>query len=203
MSVCALSCVWLCDPMHYTCQAPLSMGFPRKEYCSGLPFPSPGVLPNSRIKPTSLGSPALAGGLFTTTLPGKFQYRKYTANNIDNIILILQIAGIKEVINELTPSLLQDSKYTSESESEVTQSCPTLFDPMDCSPPESSVHGIFQARLLEWVAISFSRRSSQPRDWTQVSHIVGRRFIVWATRVSSNPRLTDYLKRRPWDNGNF
>ena len=68
------------------------------------------------------------------------------------------------------------------SESEVAQSCPTLFDPMDCSLPGSSIHGIFQARVLEWAAISFSRRSSQPRDWTQVSHIVGRRFTVWATR---------------------
>ena len=47
-----------------------------------------------------------------------------------------------------------------ESESEVTQSCPTLCDPVDCSPPGSSVHGIFQARVLEWVAISFSRGSS-------------------------------------------
>ena len=46
------------------------------------------------------------------------------------------------------------------SESEVTQSCPTFCDPMDCSPPGSSVHGIFQARILEWVAISFSRGSS-------------------------------------------
>ena len=53
---------------------------------------------------------------------------------------------------------------TSESESEVAQSCPTLCDPMDCSPPGSSVHGIFQARILEWVAISFSRGSSPPRD---------------------------------------
>ena len=48
----------------------------------------------------------------------------------------------------------------SESESEVAQSCPTLCDPMDCSPPGSSVHGIFQARVLECVAISFSRGSS-------------------------------------------
>ena len=53
---------------------------------------------------------------------------------------------------------------------------------MDCSLPGSSVHGIFQARVLEWVAISFSRESSRPRDRTQVSHIVGRRFTVWATR---------------------
>ena len=57
-----------------------------------------------------------------------------------------------------------------------------LCNPMDCSLPSSSIHGILQARNLEWVAISFSRRSSQPRDWTQVSCIVGRRFPVWATR---------------------
>ena len=62
----------------------------------------------------------------------------------------------------------------------VAQSCPTLCDPTDCSPPGSPVHGIFQARVLEWVAISFSRESSLPRDWTQVSHIVDRCFTVWA-----------------------
>ena len=66
--------------------------------------------------------------------------------------------------------------------SEVTQSCPTLGDPMGYGLPHSSVHGIFQARVLEWVAISFSRGSFQPRDWTQVSWIVGRYFTVWATR---------------------
>ena len=72
-----------------------------------------------------------------------------------------------------------------ESESEVAQSCPTLCNPMDCSLPGFSIHGIFQARILEWVAISFSRRSSQPRDWTWVSHIVGRRFTIWTTRKLS------------------
>ena len=58
----------------------------------------------------------------------------------------------------------------------VAQSCLTLCDPMDCSPLGSSVHGILQARILEWVAISFSRGSSQPRYQTQVSHIAGRCF---------------------------
>ena len=52
---------------------------------------------------------------------------------------------------------------------------------MDCSLPGFSVHGIFQARVLEWIAISFSRGSSQLRDGTQVSHIAGRCFTVWAT----------------------
>ena len=65
-----------------------------------------------------------------------------------------------------------------ESESEFPQSCPTLWDPMDCSQPGSSIQGILQARILEWVAISFSRGSSRPRDQTQVSCIVGRRFTI-------------------------
>ena len=67
-------------------------------------------------------------------------------------------------------------------ESEVAQSCPTLCYPMDCSLPGSSLHGILQARVLEWVAISFSRGSSRPRDRTQVSHIGGRHFNLSATR---------------------
>ena len=71
-----------------------------------------------------------------------------------------------------------------ESESEVAQSCPTLCDPMGCSPPGSSVHGISQARILEWVAISFSRGSSRPKDWIWVSCIAGSLFTIWATRES-------------------
>ena len=62
-------------------------------------------------------------------------------------------------------------------------SCVWLCDPVDCSPPGFSIHGILQARILEWVAISFSRGSSQPRDRTQVSRIASRRFNLWATRV--------------------
>ena len=54
-------------------------------------------------------------------------------------------------------------------------------DPMDCSLPGSPVHGILPARILEWVAISFSRVFSQPRNWTQVSWIAGRFFTNWAT----------------------
>ena len=54
-------------------------------------------------------------------------------------------------------------KVKSESESEVTQLCPTLRDPMDCSFPGSSVHGIFQARVLEWGAIAFSDEMSRSK----------------------------------------
>ena len=64
----------------------------------------------------------------------------------------------------------------------VTQSCLTLGDPMDRSPPGSSVHGILQARILEWVATSSCRGSFQPRDWAQVSLIAGSFFTNWGTR---------------------
>ena len=66
----------------------------------------------------------------------------------------------------------------------VTQSCLTLCDPMDCSPSGSSVHGILQARILEGIAISFSRVSSWPRDRTWISRIAGRFFAIWAIRGS-------------------
>ena len=55
-------------------------------------------------------------------------------------------------------------------ESEVAQSRPTLCNPMDCGPPGSSVHGILQSEILEWVAISYFRGSSQPRDQTRLLH---------------------------------
>ena len=67
----------------------------------------------------------------------------------------------------------------------VVQLCPILCDPLDCSPPGSSVHGISQARILEWVSISSSRGSSWPRDWTPVSCVsctAGGFFTRWAIR---------------------
>ena len=82
----------------------------------------------------------------------------------------------------------------------------TLFNPMDCSPPGSSVHGIFQARVLEWVAISFSRGSSQPRDRTWVSCIVGRCFLpseppgkpMQCRRPGFTPRVGIIPWRKVW-----
>ena len=128
----SLSHVQLCATLWMVAhQAPLSLEFPRQEYWSGLPFLSPGDLPNPGIKP---GSPALQAGALPSEPHG--------------------------------------------SPSEVAQSCPTLCDPMDCRLPGSSVHGISQARVLEWVAISFSRVSSQTRNRTLVSRTVGRRFTV-------------------------
>ena len=72
-------------------------------------------------------------------------------------------------------------------ESEVAQSCLTLCDPMDCSLPGSSIHEIFQAKVLQWVAISFSRGSSRSRDRTWVSRIARRRFTIWATNAFFAP----------------
>ena len=67
----------------------------------------------------------------------------------------------------------------------VVQSFPTLCDPMNWAP-DSFIHGILQARMLEWVAITFSRGSSQPRDRTLVSCITSRFFTVRATREANN-----------------
>ena len=91
------------------------MEFSRQEYSSGLPFPSPGDLPDPGIEP---GSPALQADALPSEPPGN----------------------------------------QGASESEVAQSCPTLGDPMDCSLPASSAHGILQARVLEWGATAFSTR---------------------------------------------
>ena len=78
--------------------------------------------------------------------------------------------------------------------------CPTVCDPMDCSLPGFSTHGILQARILDWVAIPFSRGSSWPRDWALVSCIAAWFFTIWATReawdffyLHSN---IDYTKNR-------
>ena len=77
------------------------------------------------------------------------------------------------------------------------QSCLTLWDTMDCRPSVSSVHGVFQARILEWVAISFSRGSSWPRDHTQISCLVG---IFCTTEPQGKPNWCKFLdKKEPRD----
>ena len=82
------------------------------------------------------------------------------------------------------------------SESEVTQWCPTLSHTMDCSLPGSSIHGIFQARVLEWVAFSFSRVYSPPRDRTQASSIscinrwVLYHWVTWETSITKSQYIT-------------
>ena len=87
-------------------------------------------------------------------------------------------------VGKTLPFQYRECRFDPWCEVKVAQSCPTLCDPMDYI-----VHGILQARILEWVAFPFSRGSSQPRDWTQVSRIEGRFFTIWATREALNPWL--------------
>ena len=104
------------------------------------------------------------------------------------------LGGLQELVMDREAIIMGSQRWTQLSdwtelkvkESEVAQSCSTLCNPMGCGLTGSSVHGIFQARILEWVAISLFRRSSQSRDWTWVSHIVGRLFTFWATREVLN-----------------
>ena len=74
--------------------------------------------------------------------------------------------------------------------------CLTLSDPMDCSPAGSSVHAIFQARILECVTIPFSRGPSRPRDHTWVSCIASRFFTMWATREAQSMRIAVIKKKK-------
>ena len=81
------------------------------------------------------------------------------------------------------------------------QSCPTLCDALDCSPPGFSVYEILQAGILEWVAIPFSREFSRPREWTQVSCIADRFFSIWTTREACYiifPCLSLHLATDRW-----
>ena len=96
------------------------------------------------------------------------------------------------------PNEVKDGRYimikgTSHQEDITVVNRSTLCDPMDCSPPGSSVHGIPQSRLLEWVAISFSKGSSQPRDQTWVSCIAGIFFTIWATRGTLKLHLHQWI----------
>ena len=99
-----------------------------------------------------------------------------------DIILVIQGIHYKEKIT-------QWFVYTCMLSCSVTQSCLTLCNSMDYSPLGSSVHRSFQARILEWVAIPFSRGSSWPRDQTRVSCIAGRFFTTWATGEAKSTTL--------------
>ena len=167
------SCVWLfVKPWTPACQTPLSMGFSLQKYWSGLTFSSHGNLPDLGIEPVSPAAPALTGRFFTTEPPVK------PISDMKH----MQITSIQTWYISQFLKIYKQSFIILSIKSEVAQLCPALCDPMGCSLAASSIHGIFQASILERVAISFSRSSSLPRDWTQVSHIVGRSFTLWATR---------------------
>ena len=82
------------------------------------------------------------------------------------------------------------------------QLCPTFWDPIDCSPPGSSVHGILWARILEWVAMASARSSSWPTDWARASCLLHCRQIIyhWATRNATSllPSLSEWISSSAW-----
>ena len=104
-----------------------------------------------------------------------------------NVILLKEKGGIRESIPRQVDKKFggprrERSRALKDEMVLVAESCPTLCNPMECSPAGFSVHGILQARMLEWVAISISRGSSKPGDWTRVSCIAGKFFTIWAPR---------------------
>ena len=146
------------------------MGFSRQEYWSGLPFPTPGDLPNPGIEPMSPASSALAGGFLTNESPRKpnntaksLQSCPTLCNPLDGSPPGSPISGILQarILEWVAISFSYMWKWNMKVklESEVAQSCLTLSNPMDCSLPGSSVHGILQARVLEWSAIAFSNNT--------------------------------------------
>ena len=99
-------------------------------------------------------------------------------NQIDYILYSWRWrSSIQSAKTRLGADCGSDLELLISSKVKFTQSCPTLCDPVDYT-----VYGILQARILKWVAFPFSRGSSQPRDWNQVSHLAGRFFTSWATR---------------------
>ena len=170
-------------------QAPLSMGFSRQEYWSGLPFPPSGDLPNSETELTSLTSPALAGHL--RALKNCFQETPWKrcargwilVRNEDregkktgsSSIVESPWITLKLKTHEAVCYL---NSWAAAAAAKSLQSCPTLCDPIDGSPPGSPVPGILQARTLEWVAIAFSNA------WK------------WKVKVKSLSRV--WLVATPW-----
>ena len=124
-------------------QAPLSMGFSRQEYRSGLPFPTPGDLPDLGIEPMS----------HCVSSIGRWVLYHYCHLRYPDFTQILLVFSKNR---NFDPSSVSSSWECVMS----LQSCLTLRNPVDCSPPGSSVHRILQARILEWVTVPSSRGSS-------------------------------------------
>ena len=128
------------------------MGFPRQDSWNGLPFPFSGHLPNPGIE---LVSPALAGRFFTTEpwysfIKGKYLHNYLMMVTVGRTLLIEHLWGLFKILS------FYNFPAVAAAAAKLLQSCPTLCDPTDGSPPGSPVPGILQARSLEWVAISFS-----------------------------------------------
>ena len=159
------------------------MGLPRQEYCSGLPFPSVGIFPRDwedwgllqcrqiLLPPEPPGKP-ITQNILAFTFVYKTKWVHMNEGYFQNIFFHVT----KEKSNTCNLLFINTMKV------EVSQSCLTLCNPMDCSPPGYSVRGILQSRILEWVTVSFSRGSSQPRDWSQVCRTAGEFITIWTSK---------------------
>ena len=190
-------------------QAPLSMEFSRQKHWSGLPFSYPGDLPDPGIEAgspalqaDSLPSKPINQSIYSVTcfcfqhcydillcwcvasvcIPLYTSIHLFCAWLIGNPNKIQIFLSLKQCCYEYSCTVVSWYIFKNKSldtdlkvKVKVAQSYPTLRDPMD-----HTVHGIFLAKILEWVAVLFSRNSSQPRDWTQISHITGGFFASWA-----------------------
>ena len=176
-----------------------------------MPFPSPEDLPNPGFKPGSLACQVDSLPLSHLGSPYKLFYIQFIVLDINvNEIIHVVVCSCKPVLvcsgccdtipqtgwlinrKKLFLTVLEAGSLRSECQPSqvlvravfqtVSQSVQLLSPVQLCSPPGSSVHRTLQARILEWVAIPFSRGSSRPRDQTHVSCIAGRCFTIWAIR---------------------
>ena len=183
-------CPTLCDPMDCSHQAALSMGFSRQEHWNGLPFLSPrnNYLFIKRYQFTNI---LRVLKMFLLHCSNFLKFLHFTDQKICFTFLF-------ENNHRFTVSWKDSTERCCVLITQFThcvcacmcacvcvwaaQLCLTLCNPRDCSPPDSSVHGILQGRILECVAVPFSRGSSPLRNWTWVSCIAGRLFTFWAIR---------------------
>ena len=175
------------------------MGFSRQEHWSRWPFPPPGNLSNPGIKHMSPASPALQGDSLPLSHLGSLIWRliwEIMCCQIPHMI----VGRIQFIACHWTEGFASSLLLLC-----CAQSCLIPCDPKDGSPPGSSVHGIFQARILEWVAISFSRGSSWPMNWTHFSCIscTGKQVLYHCTTwaATSSLALGYWLPWVPYHDG--
>ena len=172
MRVCMVSHVQLfVTPRTAAFQAPQSMESSRQECWNRFPSPTPGGLPHSEIESEYPASSVLAGGFFTTAAAAakSLQSCPTLCNPIRRQPTRLCCPWDSPGKNTGVGCHFLLQCMRGKSESEVTQSCLTLADPMDCNLPGSYVHGIFQARVLEWGAIGFSVFATEPPAKSSIS----------------------------------
>ena len=188
------SCPTLCDHMHHSLPGSSAHGIFQARILEWVAVPSSSGSSCSRIEFVSLLFPSLTSRFFTSSTTWEAHPKVQQTASKSNQLSALRKIRYYSYLLIFSVLCLFSLGLEKVKVSEVAQSCLTLCDPVDCSLPGSSVHGIFQARILEWVAISFSRGSSWPRDQTWDSRIAGRRFTLWTTREAQSFRNKQSFK---------